>query len=188
MPRPVPGSTHSRAYLYGAIAGATWDEATASPTWDASTGTWDDAGAVFGEDASNGGVYLAGTTTAAGTFRCDADAGADFAGAAGVGLLVMDADAGTIFYARANSFWTCDADAGADWTGHATEWHVSGLRMDAEAGAEFIGHPTGVGSLIMDADAGCEIWPRLRAIPESCLGANTELPGEGAGELGNYVY
>jgi hypothetical protein len=188
MPRPVPGSTHDRALLYGAIGGATWDEALSTPTWDLSSGTWDDSGAVFGEDASNGGVYLPGAYTVSATFRCDADAGADWSGAAGVGLLEMDADAGTIFYGRADSFWTCDSEAGADWTGHATEWHVSGLRMDAEAGASFPGYSAGVGPLIMDADAGFEIWPRLRAIPESCLGANTEPEAGDAGELSNYVY
>jgi hypothetical protein len=40
----------------------------------------------------------------------------------------------------------------------------------------------------MDADAGFEIWPRLRAIPEECLGAHTDAPGEAGGELSNYVY
>lgn len=171
-------------------------------------------GAKFGDDASGAGSYIRvyvtrdAPATATGALQCDADAdctwsgfavpigafiadadaGADWIGAATIGTLNLDADAGAQFYGRTRGFWECDSDAGAEFAGRVTEWHVSGLRMDAEAGASFTGNATGVGTLRMDADAGFEVWPRLRAIPESCLGANTALPGEEAGELSNYVY
>jgi hypothetical protein len=171
------------------------------------------SGTKYAEDCSGDGSYLQvwwsiDVVVANGTFTAHADADCTWSGfAVPIGRFTSDADAecswtatpaaiewnadadaGTIFYGRANAFWTCDSEAGGDTTGHATEWHVSGLRMDADAGASFEGHPTGVGSLIMDADAGMQIWPRLRAIPESCLGAHTDAPGEAAGELSNYVY
>ena len=184
MPRPVPGSTHELGVLFGVSAG-TWDYA--APEWDAAPGTWDEATALYAEDASSSGGYLSGGDVAGATFRMDADAETSLYGEALVGLLAMDADAGAIFYGNSRAFWECDADAGAEFSGHATAWSVSGLRMDADAGAAFSGHTT-AGTLRMDADAGMEIWPRLRAIAEACLGAQTEPDAGAAAELGNYVF
>jgi hypothetical protein len=151
------------------------------------------AGTTYGADASSYGGYLRtwftiGTDFAGGTLYCDSDAECSWTAAPLTFTWTADADAGMILYGRASAFWECDAEASSDWAGHATEWHVSGLRMDADAGAEFEGHPTGVGTLYMDADAGFEVWPRLRAIAESCLGAQTDPSAGEAAELGNYVY